>query len=43
MATYLNKIQNEANEYINTLNEYHEKEVNKRIEEIRKKYYVSVS
>ena len=43
MATYLNKVQNEANEYINTLNEYHEKEVNKRIEEIRKKYYVSVS
>ena len=43
MATYLNKVQNEANEYINILNEYHEKEVNKRIEEIRKKYYVSTS
>ena len=30
MATYLNKIQNEANNYINKLNEYHEKEINKK-------------
>ena len=43
MATYLNKIQNEANDYIAALNEYHEKEINKKIENIRSQYYVIVS
>ena len=43
MATYLNKIQNESNDHINKLNEYHEKEINKKIEDIRNKYNVSIS
>ena len=43
MAAYLNKIQSEGNEYINKLNDYHEKEINKKIEDIRNKYYVSIS
>ena len=43
MAAYLNKIQSEGNEHINKLNDYHEKEINKKIEDIRNKYYVGVS
>ena len=43
MAAYLNKIQSEGNEHINKLNDYHEKEINKKIEDIRNKYYVSIS
>ena len=39
----LNKIQNESNDHINKLNEYHEKEINKKIEDIRNKYNVSIS
>ncbi len=38
MSVYLNKIQDEGDEYINQVNEYHENEVNKKIEEIRSKY-----
>ena len=33
MATYLNKLENEADEYIKEINTYHEQEVNKQIEE----------
>ena len=38
MSAYLNKIQDEGDEYINEVNTYHENEVNKKIEEIRHKY-----
>ena len=40
IETYQNKIQDEANEFINKLNVYHE-EVNKKILDIRDKYNVS--
>ena len=43
MATYLNKLENEADEYIKEINTYHEREVNKQIEEIRNKYNVTLS
>ena len=43
MATYLNKLENEADEYIKEINTYHEQEVNKQIEEIRNKYNVTLS
>ena len=38
MSTYLNKIEDEGDDYINLINNYHENEVNKKIEEIRNKY-----
>ena len=38
MCTYLNKIEDEGDDYINLINNYHENEVNKKIEEIRNKY-----
>ena len=43
MANYLNKIENEADEYIKEINTYHEQEVNKQIEMIRNKYNVALS
>ena len=43
MATYLNKLENEADEYIKEINKYHEQEVNKQIEAIRSKYNVALS
>ena len=43
MATYLNKLENEADEYIKDINKYHEEEVNKQVEQIRSKYSVSLS
>ena len=38
MSTYLNKIEDEGDAYINLINSYHENEVNKKIEDIRNKY-----
>ena len=38
MSTYLNKIEDEGDDYINLINNYHENEVNKKIEEIRNRY-----
>ncbi len=38
MSNYVNKIQDEGDEYIKEINTYHENEVNKKIEEIRHKY-----
>ena len=38
MSTYLNKIEDEGDDYINLINNYHENEVKKKIEEIRNKY-----
>ncbi len=43
MATYLNKLENEYDEYIKEINTYHEHEVNKQIEQIRNKYNVTLS
>ena len=43
MATYLNKLENESDEYIKEINTYHEHEVNKQIEQIRNKYNVTLS
>ena len=43
MANYLNKLENEADEYIKEINTYHEQEVNKQIEMIRNKYNVALS
>ena len=38
MSAYLNKIQDEGDDYINLINNYHENEVNIKIEDIRNKY-----
>jgi len=38
MSIYLNKIEDEGDDYINLINNYHENEVNKKIEDIRSKY-----
>ena len=35
---HLNKIEDEGDDYINLINDYHENEVNKKIEDIRHKY-----
>jgi len=43
MANYLNKLENEADEYIKEINIYHEQEVNKQVEIIRNKYNVALS
>ena len=43
MANYLNKLEEESDEYIKEINKYHEDEVNKKIEEIRNRYYVTLS
>ena len=43
MAVYLNKLEDEGDNYIDKINNYHESEINGKIEEIRSKYNVSIS
>ncbi len=43
MTIYLNKIQDEGDEFIDKLNNYHENDINKKIEDIRSKYNVKFS
>tara|TARA_A100001234_G_scaffold210547_1_gene210387 strand:- start:263 stop:976 length:714 start_codon:yes stop_codon:yes gene_type:complete len=43
MAVYLNKLEDEGDDYIDKINNYHESEINKKVEDIRSKYNVSIS
>ena len=43
MAVYLNKLEDEGDDYIDKINNYHEIEINKKVEDIRSKYNVSIS
>ena len=38
MSTYLDKIEDEGDSYIELINNYHQNEINKKIEDIRNKY-----